>query len=149
MPKSPFISEHIKKLNWAIWMSQVNLDTLREGDWLNLKQDLYGFMEFTPPEVIARLREPVLPTQVLHRNPSFGFPQEPDNLALAESLLHVRSPFRVRSNSKPACYSNRGRRRRSAMASWSPTSRATPAHRREARPAALALCGHRPVFLRQ
>jgi len=44
MARSPSQEEHIKKLGWAIWLCQVDLGTLREGDWLNLKQELYDFV---------------------------------------------------------------------------------------------------------
>jgi hypothetical protein len=30
---------HIRRLEWAIWLSQVNLNGFRDGDWLNLQQD--------------------------------------------------------------------------------------------------------------
>lgn len=36
--------EHIKKLEWAIWLSQADLQTLREGDWANLEVDLADFV---------------------------------------------------------------------------------------------------------
>ena len=49
--------------------------------------------ELIPPEVVTGLREPVPAAQVLHRKARFGLPQEPDDLRLAESFLHVRSPF--------------------------------------------------------
>jgi hypothetical protein len=38
--------EHIKNLEWAIWFCQENLSALREGDWINLKEDLYEFIEY-------------------------------------------------------------------------------------------------------
>src|SRR5262245_23647567 len=34
----------IKNLEWAIWFSQVDLSGLRAGDWINLKEDLYDFI---------------------------------------------------------------------------------------------------------
>src|SRR5262245_50702751 len=34
---------YIKKLEWAIWLSQVKLQELREGDWLNLREELHDF----------------------------------------------------------------------------------------------------------
>ena len=49
--------------------------------------------ELIPPQVVARLREPVPPTQLLDRQARLGLPKEPDDLRLAESFLHVRSPF--------------------------------------------------------
>jgi len=44
MKQAQIRDRHIEKVNWAIWFCQVDLDTLREGDLLNLKQDLYGFV---------------------------------------------------------------------------------------------------------
>src|SRR5215510_9386605 len=35
----------IKNLEWAIWFSQADLSSLREGDWINLKEDLYDFID--------------------------------------------------------------------------------------------------------
>src|SRR5262249_13773989 len=35
--------EHLKKLEWAVWFAQAKLDGFREGDWLNLKEDLYRY----------------------------------------------------------------------------------------------------------
>ena len=49
--------------------------------------------ELIPPQVVVRLREPVPPTQLLDRQARLGLPKEPDDLRLAESFLHVRSPF--------------------------------------------------------
>ncbi len=49
--------------------------------------------ELIPPQVVARLREPVPPTQLLDRQARLGLPKEPDDLRLTESFLHVRSPF--------------------------------------------------------
>jgi hypothetical protein len=37
-------SDDIKKLNWAIELSRLDLKSLRDGDWLNLKEDLYDFV---------------------------------------------------------------------------------------------------------
>jgi len=36
--------EAIKNLEWAVWFSQIDLDSLREGDWINLEKDLSWFM---------------------------------------------------------------------------------------------------------
>ena len=38
--------EHIKSLEWAIRFCQANLSALRDGDWINLKEDLYEFIEY-------------------------------------------------------------------------------------------------------
>lgn len=38
----------MQKLEWAIWFSQVPFDSLREGDWVNLRQDLYEFVSGAP-----------------------------------------------------------------------------------------------------
>jgi hypothetical protein len=42
---------HIKYLEWAIWFCQETLSNLREGDWINLKEDLYKFIEYGQSEV--------------------------------------------------------------------------------------------------
>src|SRR5579864_1498942 len=52
--------------------------------------------ELAAPEVIARLGEAVLAAQLLHRDTSIAFAQEPDDLFFAESLLHVQPPAGVR-----------------------------------------------------
>jgi hypothetical protein len=44
MALHPKDDEAIKQLEWAIWFSQVDLDALREGDWINLEKDLSWFM---------------------------------------------------------------------------------------------------------
>src|SRR5262249_52499046 len=36
---------YIKQLEWAISLSQRNLLELREGDWLNLREELYEFLQ--------------------------------------------------------------------------------------------------------
>lgn len=36
-------TEDIKRLKWAISLSQTKIEDLREGDWLNLRNDLYDF----------------------------------------------------------------------------------------------------------
>jgi len=35
----------IKNLEWAIWFSQADVSSLRAGDWINLKEDLYDFID--------------------------------------------------------------------------------------------------------
>jgi hypothetical protein len=37
---------HIETLEWAIGFCQANLGALRDGDWINLKEDLYEFIEY-------------------------------------------------------------------------------------------------------
>ncbi len=44
MKRSPTQTEHIKKLEWAIWLSQANFEGFTEGDWLKLKEGLYDFI---------------------------------------------------------------------------------------------------------
>lgn len=34
---------YMKQLEWAIRLSQVNLNSLRQGDWLNLREELHDF----------------------------------------------------------------------------------------------------------
>ncbi len=38
--------------------------------------------EPAPPEIVARVGEPMPPTELLHRHPRIRLPQEPDNLCL-------------------------------------------------------------------
>ena len=38
--------QHIKHLEWAIWFCQADLSTLRVGDWINVKEDLYEFTDY-------------------------------------------------------------------------------------------------------
>lgn len=45
MKGSQFEAEHIKSLEWAVLFSRMNLNGLRAGDWLNLKEDLYRFID--------------------------------------------------------------------------------------------------------
>lgn len=48
MKQSPAQADNIKKLEWAIWLSQqVDLGSLSEGDWLNIKEGLHDFIYFT------------------------------------------------------------------------------------------------------
>jgi hypothetical protein len=51
------IAGYIKKLEWAISLSQKNLQDLREGDWLNLREELYEFLR--GPEAPADLRKEI------------------------------------------------------------------------------------------
>jgi hypothetical protein len=44
MTRSQSQEDHIKRLEWAIWLSQVNLAEFREGDWLNLQQDFKAYI---------------------------------------------------------------------------------------------------------
>jgi len=44
MKRSPIQTEHIKKLEWAIWLSQANFEEFTEGDWLKSKEGLYDFI---------------------------------------------------------------------------------------------------------
>lgn len=44
MKQAQIQDRHIKMLDWAISFCQVDLNTLREGDLINLKQDLYEFV---------------------------------------------------------------------------------------------------------
>ena len=47
-----------------------------------------------PPEVVTRLREPVLAAQLLQRDALIRFPQKSDDLLFRKSLLHVQPPGR-------------------------------------------------------
>src|SRR5262249_33483516 len=40
MERASSQERHIKRLQWAIWFSQANLSDFRDGDWINLQQDL-------------------------------------------------------------------------------------------------------------
>ena len=42
---SRFQDKELDRLEWAIWLSQVDVQTLREGDWINLAGDLANFIE--------------------------------------------------------------------------------------------------------
>jgi hypothetical protein len=64
---------------------------------------------FAPPEVIARLREPVLATQLLQRDALIRLPQESDDMFFAKPLLHVQPQPGL--DSKPFRYSKQGGRR--------------------------------------
>jgi len=44
MKLSPFQGQHIKSIEWAIWLSQVNFSEFTEGDWLTSKEGLYDFI---------------------------------------------------------------------------------------------------------
>src|SRR5215468_3610885 len=44
MTASPSRERHIKWLKWAIWFSQVDLSDFRDGDWINLRQDLKDYV---------------------------------------------------------------------------------------------------------
>ncbi len=44
MTPSELRAGHIKMLKWAIWLCQAKLESLRDGDWINLKQDLNDFV---------------------------------------------------------------------------------------------------------
>lgn len=44
MRRSPTHGEHLKRLELAVWFSQVDLKTFREGDWVNLVDDLNDFV---------------------------------------------------------------------------------------------------------
>jgi len=44
MKPTPIEAAHIEMLEWAISLSRAKLDEFREGDWLNLKEDLYNFV---------------------------------------------------------------------------------------------------------
>jgi len=48
MKQSTWRQEHIKKLDWAIHFCQDDLGGLREGGWLDLKEDLAGFINASP-----------------------------------------------------------------------------------------------------
>jgi hypothetical protein len=52
---------HIKTLEWAIRFCQANLSALREGDWINLKEDLYEFIEYG--QHTAALLKAIFPDQ--------------------------------------------------------------------------------------
>ena len=49
--------------------------------------------ELAPPQVVAGLREPMLPAQVLDRHARIGLPEEAHDLGFRESLLHRPIPF--------------------------------------------------------
>jgi len=51
MTKSGLEEMHVEKVGWAILMSQSNLDEYRDGDWLNLKEELYNFTYWPVKEV--------------------------------------------------------------------------------------------------
>ena len=42
---TPTQAESLRKLEWAVWLSQVDIQTLREGDWINLAGDLADFVK--------------------------------------------------------------------------------------------------------
>lgn len=44
MKQSQIQAGYIKKLKWAFWLSQTNLDDLRQGDWINLREDYFEFV---------------------------------------------------------------------------------------------------------
>jgi len=44
MAKQTIQAGHIKKVEWAIQVCQSDLNNLRDGDWLNLKEELYEFL---------------------------------------------------------------------------------------------------------
>lgn len=44
MKRLEFRDGHIKKLEWAISLLQRDIDKLREGDWLNLRDEMYDFI---------------------------------------------------------------------------------------------------------
>jgi hypothetical protein len=46
---------HIKNLEWAIWFCQVDLSGLRGGDWINLKEDLYDFVDIDRAKAASSL----------------------------------------------------------------------------------------------
>lgn len=48
MKQSPIQEQHIKKLEWAFSLSQANLNDLREGHWMILREDLLDFVYGTP-----------------------------------------------------------------------------------------------------
>lgn len=58
MKRAEVQKEHIKQLKCAVRLSQVDLARLREGDWQNLREELYEFMN---PIVAQRLQEVFLP----------------------------------------------------------------------------------------
>ena len=43
-------ADDIKKADWAIAFTQKNLKGLREGDWLNLREELYDFLYWWDPD---------------------------------------------------------------------------------------------------
>lgn len=56
--------EHIKQLKFAVSLSQRDLTQLRDGDWQNLREDLYDFVN---PTVGQRLQEVFLPPDIKER----------------------------------------------------------------------------------
>jgi len=44
MKQSPIQEQHIKKLEWVFSLLQANLDDLREGHWMILREDLLEFV---------------------------------------------------------------------------------------------------------
>ena len=51
MKRSAIEAGHIQMLEWAVWFSQVPFNNLREGDWVNLRQDLHKFVSGAPDAV--------------------------------------------------------------------------------------------------
>src|SRR5262245_4159546 len=49
MTEAQIRAGYIKDLEWAILVSQKRLQGLREGDWLNLREELYEFAYHPPP----------------------------------------------------------------------------------------------------
>src|SRR5690242_20438282 len=45
MTEAEIRAGYIKDIEWAILLSQRNLSELREGDWLNLREELYEFLQ--------------------------------------------------------------------------------------------------------
>jgi len=72
MKGSEIKAEHIKSLEWAVLFSRKDLKSLREGDWLNLKEDLYDFIaaptplqtSFLPPSTKEEFIRTVTPAKV-------------------------------------------------------------------------------------
>ena len=51
MKPSAIEAGHIQMLERAVWFSQVPFNNLREGDWVNLRQDLHEFVSGAPDVV--------------------------------------------------------------------------------------------------
>jgi hypothetical protein len=60
--------------------------------------------ELAAPKRLARPKETVVPTEILHRHAGIDLAQEPDNLCFREPFLH-RPTLRIRSDSRSKRYS--------------------------------------------
>src|SRR5687768_6043558 len=89
--RSPLFSQHLTgHLDFQVRLREQLLESGVFG--LELLQALRvgdaHAAELAPPQVVARLREPVLSAQVLHGYPRIGLPQEAHDLTFRKPLLH-------------------------------------------------------------